>query len=46
MTTERSFYPSELAQFTGTTHWYRHALARGILYTDGVRFIAVSGLRP
>jgi hypothetical protein len=40
MTTERSFYPSELAQFTGTTHWYRHALARGILYTDGVRFIA------
>ena len=40
MATEKSFTPNELAQFTGTTQWYRHALARGILYTEGVRFIA------
>lgn len=40
MTTEKSFIHSDLAQFTGTTNWYRHALARSILYTDGVRFVA------
>lgn len=28
----------ELNQFTGTEHWYRHWL--GILYTDGVKFLA------
>ena len=40
MTTGNSFTTSELAQFTGTTQWYRHTLARGIFYTDGVHFIA------
>ena len=40
MTAERFFTPSDLAQFTGTSTWYRHALARSVLYTDGVRFIA------
>ena len=28
----------QLNQFTGTEHWYRHWL--GILYTDGVKFLA------
>ena len=40
MTTKKSFTPSELARFTGTTQWYRHPLARGIRYTDGIYFVA------
>jgi hypothetical protein len=40
MTTEKSFTPSDLVQFTGTTNWYRHPLVRSVLYTDGVHFIA------
>ena len=24
---------AELSQFTGSEHWYRHGLVRGILYT-------------
>lgn len=31
---------SELAQFTGTSHWYRHNLNSDITYTDGVKFFA------
>jgi hypothetical protein len=40
MTTENSFTAAELAQFTGTANWYRHPLARSVLYTDGVKFVA------
>ncbi len=40
MTTENSFTHNELAQFTGTTNWYRHPLVKSVLYTDGVHFIA------
>ncbi len=29
----------DLAQFTGTTQWYRHPLT-SVLYTDGVKFLA------
>ena len=29
-----------LADFTGSEHWYRHPLAKDILYTDGVAFFA------
>ncbi len=29
-----------LAQFTGSEHWYRHALVRDVLYTDGARYVA------
>jgi hypothetical protein len=32
-----------LRTFTGTEHWYRHPLARNILYTDGARYVAVQG---
>lgn len=31
---------ADLRQFTGTEHWYRHSLARGVLYTDGVQYLA------
>ena len=33
----------QLAQFTGTEHWYRHALNRNLIYTDGVKFLAENG---
>ena len=29
-----------LAQFTGTTQWYRHSIFRTCLYTDGVQYLA------
>jgi hypothetical protein len=32
-----------LAQFTGTEQWYRHALARDVLYTGGARHVAEHG---
>lgn len=35
-----SLTPSDLDQFTGTEHWYRHPLNRHITYTDGVKFFA------
>jgi hypothetical protein len=31
---------SELAHYTGTEQWYRHALNRSVTYTDGVRHFA------
>ena len=33
----------ELAQFKGTERWYRHALNRDVLFTDGVKFVADRG---
>ena len=32
-----------LRTFTGTEHWYRHPLARHVLYTDGARYVAEQG---
>ena len=32
--------PSELAQFTGTENWYRHAINRKVLFTDGAKYVA------
>ena len=34
---------SVLRQFTGTEQWYRHALVRHVLYTDGVQHVAEHG---
>lgn len=31
---------ADLRQFTGTEHWYRHALVRSVLYTDGAKYLA------
>ncbi|RZN30501.1 DUF6876 family protein [Bradyrhizobium sp. Leo121] len=31
---------ADLAQFTGTSQWFRHALVRTVLYTDGIQFLA------
>lgn len=34
---------TELDRFTGTEHYYRHALNREILYTDGAKHVADYG---
>lgn len=31
---------AELAQFTGSEHWYRHAINRQVLFTDGAKYVA------
>lgn len=31
---------TQLNQFTGTEHWYKHPLFLGKLYTDGARYVA------
>jgi len=31
---------ADLAQFTGSEHWYRHGLVRRILFTDGAKYLA------
>jgi hypothetical protein len=36
----KTFNKDDLRQFTGTEHWYRHGLARDILFTDGAKYVA------
>ena len=31
---------SELQRFTGSEYWYRHALNRQVLFTDGAKYVA------
>jgi hypothetical protein len=31
---------ADLAQFTGAENWYLHPLARNILYTEGIKYLA------
>jgi len=33
--TTKTLSKSDLAQFTGSEHWYRHGINRNVLYTDG-----------
>jgi hypothetical protein len=33
----------DLSQFIGTEQWYRHALNRNILFTDGAKYVADEG---
>ncbi len=40
MTESKALILTELAQFTGSEHWYRHGLVRNVLYTDGARYVA------
>ena len=35
-----TFSLADLRQFTGTEQWYRHGLARNILFTDGAKYLA------
>jgi hypothetical protein len=41
--TRKTLTAADLAQFTGTEHWYRHGLIRNVLYTDGVKYVADAG---
>lgn len=34
---------ADLRQFTGGEHWYRHPLARSIVYTECVQYVAKHG---
>ena len=34
---------ADLLHFTGSETWYRHGLARDILYTDGAQYVAEQG---
>jgi hypothetical protein len=31
---------SDLRQFTGSEHWYRHPLVRQVVFTDGAKYVA------
>ena len=42
MSDTKPFDPSHLKHFTGTEQWYRHALVRNILFTDGAKYVADS----
>jgi hypothetical protein len=33
----------QLRRFTSSEQWYRHGLARDILYTDGANYVAIAG---
>jgi uncharacterized protein DUF6876 len=35
--------PEVMRQFTGSEHWYRHALNRKIVFTDGAKHVADHG---
>jgi hypothetical protein len=43
MTKTARLSEADLRQFTGSEHWYRHALNRNVLYTDGAKYIADEG---
>jgi hypothetical protein len=38
--TTKTLSKSDLAQFTGSESWYRHAVNRNVLYTDGAQHVA------
>ena len=40
MSDTTTFKLSDLRQFTGTEHWYRHGLVPSILFTDGAKYVA------
>ena len=40
MTDTKTLTRADLIQFTGSEHWYRHAMVRDVLYTDGVQYVA------
>ena len=43
MTQTDQLSKSVLSQFTGSEHWYRHALNRAVLFTDGAKHVADAG---
>lgn len=43
MPNTKTLTEADLRQFTGTETWYRHALNRKVLYTEGAQFVAEHG---
>ena len=43
MTTPPKLSKTDLMPFTGSEHWYRHALNRDVLLTDGAKHVADEG---
>ena len=41
--TTKTLDKQDLNQFTGSENWYRHALNRSVLYTDGAQHVAEHG---
>jgi hypothetical protein len=39
----KTLLESDLKQFTGSEHWYRHGLVRNVLFTDGAKHVADAG---
>lgn len=37
---QKTLHENDLAQFTGTEHWYRHSLVGKVVYTDGAKYVA------
>jgi hypothetical protein len=38
--TQKPLTKQDLTQFTGSEQWYRHGIARNVLYTDGAKHVA------
>jgi hypothetical protein len=43
MTTTKTLTKAELAHFPGSETWWRHALVRDVLFTDGAKHVADAG---
>jgi len=43
MTKTAKLTEADLMHFTGSEHWYRHALNRNVLFTDGAKYVADEG---
>lgn len=41
--TTKTLNKADLAQFTGSEHWYRHGLVPKVLFTDGAKYVADAG---
>ena len=39
-TITKTLNAAEFAQFTGSENWYRHAINRNVLFTDGAKYVA------
>jgi hypothetical protein len=43
MSDTKTLTKADLNQFTGSEHWYRHALNRKVLFTGGAKYLADTG---
>lgn len=41
--TKETLTKADLNQFTGSETWYRHAINRKVLFTDGAKYVAEHG---